>query len=135
MVEVNKNIAALSLKWLEVLLDENDTLSNEEKGQIQTLINFWRMYCSFTSEQFLGGAKVMLQAFLYGAAGMAGALLVYTAYDGIFTFCAWMHSRKNASANSKRRKRQETRCVVPNATAEVLYCILCLQKLPKTIII
>lgn len=77
----------------------------------------------------------MLQAFLYGAAGMAGALIVYTVYDGIFTFCAWMHSKKNASANSKRRKRQETRCVVPNATAEVLYCILCLQKLPKTIII
>ena len=50
MVEVNKNIAAQSLKWLEVLLDENDALSNEEKGQIQTLINFWRMYCSFTSE-------------------------------------------------------------------------------------
>lgn len=109
MVEVNKNIAAQSLKWLEVLLDENDALSNEEKGEIQMLINFWRMYCSFTSEQFLlGGAKVMLQAFLYGAAGMAGALLVYTAYDGIYTFCAWMHSKKNASANSKRRKRQET---------------------------
>jgi len=50
MVEVNKNIAALSLKWLEVLLDENDALSNEEKGEVQTLINFWRMYCSFTSE-------------------------------------------------------------------------------------
>ena len=50
MVEVSKNIAAQSLKWLEVLLDENDALSNEEKGQIQTLINFWRMYCSFTSE-------------------------------------------------------------------------------------
>ena len=43
MVEVSKNIAAQSLKWLEVLLDENDALSNEEKGQIQTLINFWRM--------------------------------------------------------------------------------------------
>ena len=52
MVEVNKNIAALSLKWLEILLDENDALSNEEKGEVQTLINFWRMYCSFTSEQF-----------------------------------------------------------------------------------
>lgn len=50
MVEVSKNIAAQSLKWLEVLLDENDALSNEEKGEIQTLINFWRMYCSFTSE-------------------------------------------------------------------------------------
>ena len=50
MVEVNKNIAAQSLKWLEVLLDENDALSNEEKGEIQMLINFWRMYCSFTSE-------------------------------------------------------------------------------------
>ena len=50
MVEVSKNIAAQSLKWLEVLLDENDALSNEEKGQIQTLINFWRMYCSFKSE-------------------------------------------------------------------------------------
>ena len=50
MVEVNKNIAAQTLNWLEVLLDENDALSNEEKGQIQTLINFWRMYCSFTSE-------------------------------------------------------------------------------------
>ena len=50
MVEVNKNIAAQSLKWLEVLLDENDALSNEEKGQVQTLINVWRMYCSFTSE-------------------------------------------------------------------------------------
>ena len=40
MVEVNKDIAVQSLKWLEVLLDENDALSNEEKGQIQTLINF-----------------------------------------------------------------------------------------------
>jgi hypothetical protein len=50
MVEVNKNIAALSLKWLEVLLDENDALTNEEKGEVQTLINFWRMYCSFLSE-------------------------------------------------------------------------------------
>jgi hypothetical protein len=50
MVEVNKNIAAQSLKWLEVLLDEHDKLTNEEKGQIQTLINFWRMYCSFLSE-------------------------------------------------------------------------------------
>ena len=58
----------------------------------------------------------MLQAFLYGAAGMAGALIVYTAYDGLYTFCAWMHSKKNASANSKRRKRQETRYVVPNVT-------------------
>ena len=50
MVEVNKNIAAQSLKWLEVLLDEHDKLTNEEKGQIQTLINFWRMYCSFLSD-------------------------------------------------------------------------------------
>ena len=58
----------------------------------------------------------MLQAFLYGAAGMAGALIVYTAYDGLYTFCAWMHSKKNASANSKRRKRQETGYVVPNVT-------------------
>lgn len=48
MVGVNKDIAAQSLKWLEVLLDEAD-LSNEEKGQIQTLINFWRMYISFAS--------------------------------------------------------------------------------------
>lgn len=55
----------------------------------------------------------MLQAFLYGAAGMAGALIVYTVYDGIFTFCAWMHSKKNASANSKRRKRQECGCRSP----------------------
>ena len=50
MVEVNKNIAAQSLKLLEVLLDENDALTNEEKGEVQTLINFWRMYCSFLSE-------------------------------------------------------------------------------------
>jgi len=49
-MEINKNIAAQSLKWLEVLLDEVDTLSNEEKGAVQTLINFWRMYISFTSE-------------------------------------------------------------------------------------
>ena len=47
----------------------------------------------------------MLQAFLYGAAGMAGALIVYTAYDGIFTFCAWMRNRKKANTNPKRRKR------------------------------
>lgn len=50
MVEINKNIAQQSLKWLEILLDEGTTLTNEEKAQIQTLINFWRMYCSFTSD-------------------------------------------------------------------------------------
>ena len=48
MVEVNKDIAAQSLKWLEVLLDEGN-LTNAEKGEIQTLINFWRMYSSFAS--------------------------------------------------------------------------------------
>jgi hypothetical protein len=48
MVEVNKDIAAQSLKWLEVLIDEGD-LSDAEKGEIQTLINFWRMYVSFAS--------------------------------------------------------------------------------------
>lgn len=50
MVEINKNIAQQSLKWLEILLDEGTALTNEEKAQIQTLINFWRMYCSFTSD-------------------------------------------------------------------------------------
>lgn len=49
MVKVNKDIAAQSLKWLEVLLDEAVDLTNEEKGEIQTLINFWRMYSSFAS--------------------------------------------------------------------------------------
>jgi hypothetical protein len=48
MVEVNKDIAAQSLKWLEVLIDEGN-LTNAEKGEIQTLINFWRVYVSFAS--------------------------------------------------------------------------------------
>lgn len=47
----------------------------------------------------------MLQAFLYGAAGMAGALVVYTIYDGIYSFCSWSRAKKIARANSKRRKR------------------------------
>lgn len=48
----------------------------------------------------------MWQAFVYGAAGMAGVLAVYTVYDGIYTFCAWMRNRKKASANPKRRKKR-----------------------------
>lgn len=102
-MEINKNIAAQSLKWLEVLLDEVDTLSNEEKGAVQTLINFWRMYISFTSEQEV--RKFMWQAFFYGMAGMAGALVAYTAYDALFSFCVWLRGRKTANTNPKRRKR------------------------------
>lgn len=107
MSGVSKKIATASLKWLEILLDEGSSLSNEEKAELQTLINFWRMYCSFASEQTysLGGAKVMWQAFLYGAAGMAGVLATYTVYDGLYTFCAWMRNRKKANTNPKRRKR------------------------------
>ena len=48
MTNVNKNIAAATLEWLEVLIDTD--LSIDEKAKLQTLINFWRMYCSFTSE-------------------------------------------------------------------------------------
>jgi hypothetical protein len=47
----------------------------------------------------------MWQAFLYGAAGMAGVLATYTVYDGLYTFCAWMRNRKKANTNPKRRKR------------------------------
>ena len=50
MSGVSKNIATASLKWLEILLDETTSISNEEKAELQTLINFWRMYCSFASE-------------------------------------------------------------------------------------
>lgn len=47
----------------------------------------------------------MLQAFLYGAVGMAGVLVTYTVYDGIYSICAWLHARRVAKQNSKRRKR------------------------------
>lgn len=50
MMEVNKNIAAATLEWLEVLIDSNE-LTLDEKAELQTLINFWRMYSSFTSGQ------------------------------------------------------------------------------------
>ena len=50
MMEVNKNIAAATLEWLEVLIDSNE-LTLDEKAEVQTLINFWRMYGSFTSEK------------------------------------------------------------------------------------
>ena len=49
MMEVNKNIAAATLEWLEVLIDSYESLTLDEKAEVQTLINFWRMYCSFTS--------------------------------------------------------------------------------------
>lgn len=49
MMEVNKNIAVATLEWLEVLIDSNE-LTLDEKAEVQTLINFWRMYSSFTSE-------------------------------------------------------------------------------------
>lgn len=49
MTNVSKNIATTTLKWLEVLID-SDEISLQEKAEVQTLINFWRMYCSFTSE-------------------------------------------------------------------------------------
>lgn len=48
MNNVNKNIALETLQWLEMLIDTN-TLSADEKAKVQTLINFWRLYASFTS--------------------------------------------------------------------------------------
>jgi len=47
----------------------------------------------------------MWQAFFYGMAGMAGALVAYTAYDALFSFCVWLRGRKTANTNPKRRKR------------------------------
>ena len=49
----------------------------------------------------------MLEAFLYGAIGMAGVLLTYTVYDGVYNFFRMMREHKKAATqNSKRRKRQ-----------------------------
>lgn len=50
MVEVNKDVVKETLQWLELLLDEGTTLSQEEKGKLSTLINFWRLYDSFMSK-------------------------------------------------------------------------------------
>lgn len=49
----------------------------------------------------------MLNAFLYGVMGMAGALVTYTVYDGVFEIILRIHenhARKAAQQNSKRRK-------------------------------
>lgn len=48
----------------------------------------------------------MIEAFLYGAVGMAGVLFTYTVYDSVYNFCRRWRERKNATMqNSKRRKR------------------------------
>ena len=46
-MNVSKNIASQTLNWLEILLDNSSTLSQDEKGQLATLINFWRLYNLF----------------------------------------------------------------------------------------
>lgn len=50
MVEIDKKMAKATLQWLEILLDECHSLSEEDKAAVQTLINFWRLNCSFASE-------------------------------------------------------------------------------------
>ena len=53
----------------------------------------------------VGGAKAMLEAFLKGIAATVGGLLAYTLYDGIYTLCAWVRSKRNPPQTSKRKKK------------------------------
>lgn len=45
-MEISKEMAKATLEWLEILVDSKE-LHPDEKAEVQTLINFWRMYCSF----------------------------------------------------------------------------------------
>jgi hypothetical protein len=47
----------------------------------------------------------MLEAFLKGMAATVGGLLAYTLYDGIYTLCAWVRSKRNPPQTSKRKKK------------------------------
>lgn len=47
MVQIDKQTATATLKWLEVLLDDTPGLTEEEKATVQSLVNFWRLYLSF----------------------------------------------------------------------------------------
>lgn len=51
MVEINKEMIASTIYWLEILLDEHTELTTEDKGRISTLLNFWRLYDSFLSNK------------------------------------------------------------------------------------
>lgn len=51
MVEINKEMIASTIYWLEILLDEHTGLITEDKGRISTLLNFWRLYDSFLSNK------------------------------------------------------------------------------------
>lgn len=48
----------------------------------------------------------MLKAFLYGGAVMMGVLVVYTIYDGIYTYFVWLKNRKNSQKQSSKRRRR-----------------------------
>ena len=118
MVEINKEMIASTIYWLEILLDEHTGLTTEDKGRISTLLNFWRLYDSFLSNKQFRRCRVMLQAFLYGVVATAGVLVTYTVYDFLFDCVQRIHdahARKVAQQNSKRRRHQSQALTVPIA--------------------
>lgn len=47
---LDKKIVSSTIQCLEILLDESTTLTDAEKGELTTLINFWRCFAAFLSE-------------------------------------------------------------------------------------
>ena len=104
---IDKTLVAKTVAYLEDYLDTGD-LTQEEKGEILSVLNFWRLYFNMLQEV----RRLMLEAFLKGIAATVGGLLAYTLYDGIYTLCAWVRSKRNPPQTSKRKKKNQERNMI-----------------------